>query len=104
MDHSADDLVHAASPCGGLTVTTTPDGIPVSVRIGRAQLSVTPERLAARIVALCAVARAGADHRHRLHLIERGTPAETLDALGLASRRRVVELEESAAALWGVRR
>ena len=86
---------HAASPCGGLAVTTTADGLPVGMRIAQSQLSVSLDVVAARILALCALARGGTAHQRRLELEARGTPRDVLDALGLPDRAAVVRLEEA---------
>ena len=96
MNLDAADTVTASSPCGGISVIATPAGIPVQVRIARSQLSADRETLAARIVALCAVARAGDGYRRRRQLSDDGTPFEVLDALGLPDRDRLLTLEEAA--------
>ena len=90
------DNGHAASPCGGLAVTTTREGLPIGLRIARSQLTVSLDVVAARIVALCALAGAGSAYRRRLRLQENGTPVEVLDALGLPDRRVLLQREEDA--------
>ncbi|GAA3953219.1 hypothetical protein [Gordonia caeni] len=90
------DTSHASSPCGGLAVTTTAEGLPIGLRIARSQLAVSLDVVAARIVALCALARGSSAHQRRLRLQETGTPAEVLDALGLPDRRALLQLEEDA--------
>lgn len=87
------DLGHAASPCGGLAVTTTAEGLPVGVRIDASQLSVALDVLAQRIVALCALAAATSGHRRRLVLAGAGTATEVLDALGLPDRAGLLRAE-----------
>ncbi|MFZ2509909.1 MAG: hypothetical protein WAW85_02305 [Gordonia sp. (in: high G+C Gram-positive bacteria)] len=86
-------LSHAASSCGGLVVTTTADGLPVGVRISQAQLSVSLDVVAERIVALCALAAASSAHQRRLSLAAAGTAREVLDALGLPDRSGLLRAE-----------
>lgn len=90
------ELAHASSHCGSLAVTTTAEGLPVGLRIAQSQLAVSLDVVAARIVALCALARGDSAHRRRLALLDAGTPAEVLDALGLPDRQRLLALEETA--------
>ncbi|MCK0438324.1 hypothetical protein MUG78_02315 [Gordonia alkaliphila] len=96
-------LHEAASPCGGLAVTTTDEGLPVRVRIAPAQLSADLDVVAARVVALCALARGAGAHRRRLELAETGTPWEVLDALGLPDRAGLLRLEADADRWCGAR-
>ncbi|MFT3661364.1 MAG: hypothetical protein QM809_08170 [Gordonia sp. (in: high G+C Gram-positive bacteria)] len=89
-------LGHASSPCGGIAVTTTADGLPVGLRIAQSQLAASLDVVAARILALCALARGGSAHQRRLELLNRGTSREVVDALGLPDRRALDRLEAEA--------
>lgn len=90
---------HAASSCGGLAVTTTAEGLPVGLRIAQSQLAVSLDVVAARIVALCALAGASSGYQRRLSLAEAGTPGEVLDALGLPDRAALLQ-REAAVDRW----
>ena len=89
-------LHRAASFGGALAVTTTAEGLPVQVHIAPAQLAADLDVVAARVVALCALARGSGAYRRRLELAESGTPPEVLDALGLPDRAGLLALENAA--------
>lgn len=90
----------AESPCGGLAVTTTAQGLPLSVTIGDGHLRRPPEVLAGDLLRLCrrASLSAGADLRSRLAAagVERGD----LDLMGLPTTDDLarVELDDDRAA------
>lgn len=96
VEQSVPATSHASSPCGGLAVTTTAEGLPIGLRIAQSQLSVSLDVVAARILALCALARGGSAHQRRLRLRESGIPPEVLDALGLPDRGELLALEADA--------
>lgn len=91
----------AVSRCGGLAVTTTCSGLPVTLRIDGAQLAASPAVLAARIVALAALARGASAHDHRRRLQESGTPVDVLDALNLPDRAALMDLEQAVDRWFG---
>lgn len=95
-DPGEHELCHASSPRGGLTVTTTPTGLPVALGIAPGQLAAGLDVLAGRIVALCALARGVAAYRRREELARAGTPHELLEAFALPDRAALLALEESA--------
>ncbi len=87
---------HAASPCGGLAVTTTPEGLPVGLRIAQSQLTASLDVVAQRILALCALAAASSGYQRRQSLAAAGTSSEVLDALGLPDRGGLLQAESTA--------
>lgn len=95
MNHdSPPSYFHAASPDGALAVTTTPEGVPIGIRIGQGALAASLDVVAAQLMALCALARGSGGYRRRLELASSGTPAEVLDALALPDRGELLRLEE----------
>ncbi|MFM9377413.1 hypothetical protein [Gordonia sp. VNK21] len=93
-------LFPASARDGSIALAVTADGLPVTLSISPGQLAASPERLAERIVALCAVARAGAGLHARAALIESGAGPEVTAALGLTGREDLVRLEADADRLW----
>ncbi|MEP9393691.1 hypothetical protein ABLE92_09540 [Gordonia sp. VNQ95] len=90
IDH-ADPPVHggdhptssARSRDGGVSVVTTAEGLPLTVRIADARLSSPPQALADEILRLCRQSSMAAGIALRLQLAQSGTPADVLDSLGL---------------------
>lgn len=81
---------------GGITVTCTPAGLPVGMRLEPAQCRRDLSALAADVVALCRLAGVTAGVRRRTTMAAEGVPEETLSLLGLPTRDDLLTSEEAA--------
>lgn len=73
----------ARSRSGGIVVETTPQGLPLSVRLERTELDKDPSVLAADITRLCRQSAMSAGIAMRERLARAGVDRTTLDAMGL---------------------
>jgi hypothetical protein len=76
----------ATNRAGTITVRATNQGMPVEVKIDRAELRYGAQALADQILRLCKSATVAAGAKRRDLLAERGMDDETLDLLGLPTR------------------
>lgn len=94
-----DDYDPAATPStvrsrsGALTVTTTPQGLPLSVRIDTAALRLGPASLAEEIFRLCRQSAMTAGIRLREHLIGSGVERDVIEALRLPTADELARTE-----------
>jgi hypothetical protein len=84
------------SPSGNLSVVTTERGLPLTVRIDSSELTKPPTQLASELLALCRLSAARAQQARRQELAERGTPANVIRGLWLATDEDVARLEQEA--------
>lgn len=86
-DHGVADAAHALSSArsrsGSLAVVTTPQGLPVSVRIDQSALGKEPAVLADEILRLCRQSAMAAGIRLRDQLIASGVQRDVVDAMRL---------------------
>lgn len=73
----------ARSRSGALAVVTTPQGLPVAIRIDNSQLTKQPQALANEILRLCRQSAMVAGIRLREQMTAQGTASEVIDALKL---------------------
>ncbi|MXP20562.1 hypothetical protein GIY30_04210 [Gordonia sp. HNM0687] len=80
---AAHALSSARSRSGSLAVVTTPQGLPVSVRIDQSALGKEPAALADEILRLCRQSAMAAGIRLREQLIASGVERDVVDAMKL---------------------
>lgn len=75
---------------GTVTVRATNQGMPIEVKIDRAELRYGAESLAGEIMRLCTLATMEAGVRRREMLLEHGMTDDIIDRLGLPTRADVI--------------
>lgn len=93
---AASEPVTARSRSGGITVTTTPAGLPTALTLDDAELRREPQRLAAEILALCRQAAMVAGVRLREELSRNGFDADAVVAAGLPTVDELARAERAA--------
>ncbi|WP_067819039.1 hypothetical protein [Nocardia inohanensis] len=87
------ETVDAASHSGSIRVRTTPQGIPVALKVDPAELHRNPDELAGELLRLCQRAAARAGLALRKQLEESGMSAEALAHTGLPTEADVAQQE-----------
>ncbi|MCV7067962.1 hypothetical protein H7H51_23755 [Mycolicibacterium farcinogenes] len=82
------------SPGGTISVRTTERGLPVALRIDRAELRKSPTQLADEIMALCRLSAARAQVQRRRDLTEKGYSTSVIDPLRLATEQDLSRAED----------
>nr|WP_051997885.1 hypothetical protein [Gordonia otitidis] len=83
----------ARSRSGGISVVTTPQGLPTRVRIERSQLTKQPQALADEILRVCRQSAMAAGIRWREELLDAGAPRDVVDAMGLPTAEDLARVE-----------
>ncbi|MYR08827.1 hypothetical protein GTV32_22040 [Gordonia sp. SID5947] len=79
----AQALSSARSRSGAISVVTTPQGLPMSVRLDQSALSKESATLAGEILRLCQQSATAAGIRLREHLVASGVARDVVDAMKL---------------------
>jgi len=80
----------------GVTVQTTERGLPTQLRIGAAEMSLTPDDLAREILSLCRLSAMRLQVARRRTLQEHGFDAGVIGDLNLATEEDLAKAEQDA--------
>ncbi|MFC4745569.1 hypothetical protein [Gordonia hankookensis] len=103
---AAHALSSARSRSGAVSVVTTPQGLPMSVRIDNSALSKEPTVLAGEILRLCQQSAMAAGIRLREQLVASGVARDVVDAMklprpdDLARAEQLDDRDHDAPASW----
>lgn len=81
-----------------IRLRTTERGLPIAMTLSPQALSVPPDELARRILALCELSARRAQVARRRHLAARGWPSAVADGLNLSTAEELRRLEADALA------